>query len=60
MMVCRVACRKILNALKKEIIKTQDKRIQTSTVEKICEDLQKSATQVIQSVQMNSPGKVPL
>jgi hypothetical protein len=59
-MFCRIACRKILNALKKEIIRSQDKRIQTTTVEKVCEDLQKRATQVIQNVQMKTPAKVLL
>lgn len=58
LMGCRVACRKILNVLKKEISKSKGKRIQTSSVEKICDDLQKMAAQVIQNVQTNSPAKV--
>lgn len=55
----RVACRKILNVLKKEISKSKDKRIQTSSVEEICDDLQKMAAQVIQNVQTQSPAKKP-
>lgn len=58
LMGCRVACRKILNVLKKEISKSKDKRIQTSSVEEICDDLQKMAAQVIQNVQTPSPAKV--
>lgn len=57
-MGCRVACRKILNVLKKEISKSKDKRIQNSSVEEICDDLQKMAAQVIQNVQTHSPAKV--
>ena len=57
-MCCRVACRKILNVLKKEISKSTDKRIQPSSVVEICEDLQKRSAQVIQNVQTNSPAKV--
>ncbi|XP_062594898.1 PCNA-interacting partner-like [Saccostrea cucullata] len=53
----RVACRKVLNVLKKEISKSEDKRIQNSTVETVCETLQKSAVQVIQNTQINSPPK---
>lgn len=58
LMGCRVACRKILNVLKKEISKSKDKRIQNSSVEEICDDLQKMAAQVIQNVQTHSPAKV--
>ncbi|XP_078317333.1 PCNA-interacting partner-like [Crassostrea virginica] len=56
----RVACRRILNVLKKEISKSTDKRIQPSSVVEICEDLQKRSAQVIQNVQTNSPAKKPL
>ncbi|XP_061192032.1 PCNA-interacting partner-like [Saccostrea echinata] len=56
----RVACRKVLNVLKKEISKSEDKRIQNSTVEKVCENLQRSAVQVLENIEINSPAKKSL
>ncbi|XP_060062542.1 PCNA-interacting partner-like [Ylistrum balloti] len=43
----RVSCRKVLNIIKKEIIKCRENRLRITNVESVCEKLQKEVARVI-------------
>ncbi|XP_033739156.1 PCNA-interacting partner-like [Pecten maximus] len=43
----RVSCRKVLNIIKKEIIKCRENRLRITNVESVCEKLQKEVVRVI-------------
>ncbi|OWF40206.1 PCNA-interacting partner-like [Mizuhopecten yessoensis] len=56
----RVSCRKVLNIIKKEIIKCRENRLRISNVESVCEKLQKEVVRVInmfESSVSSSPDK---
>lgn len=56
----RVSCRKVLNIIKKEIIKCRENRLRISNVESVCDKLQKEVVRVIsmfESSVCSSPDK---